>query len=196
MAKKLYEEKQSGVKPGATRAEQTASTQVKTGAPRIGGSTTGKVNNSAQDLYGTTPEYPQYGENNPFNKGNTGKKKTPVQPTAPVQPGTPESNEDKMTPVDPDNQREAPNIDGTLPQYNFDYGDNPQFKFDGNKPQFNTPDQDAAAHQAYEDAMEALEQAKGKTPTYGSQYDDQIHSLYEQIIGRKAFQYDSKTDPL
>ena len=50
--------------------------------------------------------------------------------------------------------------------------------------------------QRYQDAMGALEQMKGKAPTYGSQYDAQIKSLYEEIMGRGPFKYDQKTDPL
>lgn len=48
----------------------------------------------------------------------------------------------------------------------------------------------------YQNAMAALEAMKGQAPTYGSQYDAQIQSLYQQIIGRGPFKYDSKTDPL
>lgn len=48
----------------------------------------------------------------------------------------------------------------------------------------------------YQNAMAALEQMKGKAPTYGSQYDAQIQSLYNEIIGRGPFKYDQKTDPL
>ena len=48
----------------------------------------------------------------------------------------------------------------------------------------------------YQAAMQALQEAMGKTPQYGSQYDAQIQSLYEQIIGRKPFKYDQNTDPL
>ena len=48
----------------------------------------------------------------------------------------------------------------------------------------------------YQGAMAALEKMKGQAPTYGSQYDAQIQSLYAQIMGRGPFQYDQKTDPL
>ena len=48
----------------------------------------------------------------------------------------------------------------------------------------------------YQNAMAALEQMKGQAPTYGNQYDAQIQSLYQQIIGRDPFKYDQKTDPL
>jgi hypothetical protein len=48
----------------------------------------------------------------------------------------------------------------------------------------------------YNNAMTALEQMKGQAPVYGNQYDAQIKSLYEQIMGRGEFKYDQKTDPL
>ena len=48
----------------------------------------------------------------------------------------------------------------------------------------------------YQNAMQTLEQMKGKAPTYGSQYDAQIQDLYQQIIGRGPFKYDQKVDPL
>ena len=63
-------------------------------------------------------------------------------------------------------------------------------------PQFQAPDTDPQLKMQYENAMAALEAAKGKAPTYGSQYDAQIQSLYNQILGRDKFKYDSKTDPL
>ena len=48
----------------------------------------------------------------------------------------------------------------------------------------------------YQKAMSALENMKGQTPTYGNRYDEQIQSLYQQIMNRGPFKYDSKTDPL
>ncbi len=48
----------------------------------------------------------------------------------------------------------------------------------------------------YENAMAALEQARGQAPTYGSEYDAQIRDLYNQIVNRGSFSYDSSTDPL
>lgn len=57
-----------------------------------------------------------------------------------------------------------------------------------------TSDPDLTAR--YNNAMAALEQMKGQAPVYGSQYDAQIKSLYEQIMGRGEFKYDQKTDPL
>lgn len=71
----------------------------------------------------------------------------------------------------------APNYDTTVPSV---FGD--------------TVDPELLAQ--YQNAMAALEAMKGQAPTYGSQYDAQIQSLYQQIIGRGPFKYDSKTDPL
>ena len=92
-----------------------------------------------------------------------------------------------MQDVDPNNLLANPNINGSLPQYQFsnDYG-----------VQFNAPTADPQLQMQYQNAMAALEQMKGKAPTYGSQYDAQIQDLYNQIVGRGPFKYDSKTDPL
>ena len=56
--------------------------------------------------------------------------------------------------------------------------------------------QDPELQKQYQDAMAALEAMKGQAPVYGSQYDAQIQSLYQQIMGRGPFKYDQKTDPL
>jgi hypothetical protein len=71
----------------------------------------------------------------------------------------------------------APNYDRTVPNV---FGD--------------TSDPELTAR--YNNAMTALEQMKGQAPVYGNQYDAQIKSLYEQIMGRGEFKYDQKTDPL
>lgn len=63
-------------------------------------------------------------------------------------------------------------------------------------PQFQQPEVNPELRKAYEEAMSTLERMKGETPTYGSQYDEQIKSLYDQIVGRQPFKYDSATDPL
>lgn len=55
---------------------------------------------------------------------------------------------------------------------------------------------DPELYAQYQNAMAALEGMKGKAPTYGNQYDAQIQSLYQQIVGRDPFKYDQKTDPL
>ena len=102
-------------------------------------------------------------------------------------PASTGSSAPAMQDVDPNNLLANPNIDGSLPQYQFsnDYG-----------VQFNAPAADPQLQMQYQNAMAALEQMKGKAPTYGSQYDAQIQDLYNQIVGRGPFKYDSKTDPL
>ena len=82
-----------------------------------------------------------------------------------------------------------------LPTFAYE-GGRPQFQYDGSDPVFENPGEDAQLHQQYQDAMAALEAMKGKAPVYGSQYDAQIQDLYNQIMNRGAFKYDSKTDPL
>ena len=63
-------------------------------------------------------------------------------------------------------------------------------------PRFTAPAEDEAARLRYEGALAAFEQKRDETPTYESQYDEQIRSLYDQITGRAPFRYDSATDPL
>lgn len=63
-------------------------------------------------------------------------------------------------------------------------------------PRFAAPAEDEAARLRYEGALAAFEQKRDETPTYESQYDEQIRSLYDQITGRAPFRYDSATDPL
>jgi hypothetical protein len=48
----------------------------------------------------------------------------------------------------------------------------------------------------YERTMQALRQAQYQTPNFESSYDEQISSLYDQIINRKPFSYDAASDPL
>ena len=84
---------------------------------------------------------------------------------------------------------------GGLPQYSYD-GKQPEYSDNGSKAVFEHPGEDAQLHQQYQNAMAALEAMKGKAPVYGSQYDAQIQDLYNQILNRGAFKYDSKTDPL
>jgi len=84
---------------------------------------------------------------------------------------------------------------GGLPQYSYD-GEQPEYSYNGSNAVFENPGEDAQLHQQYQNAMAALEAMKGKAPVYGSQYDAQIQDLYNQILNRGAFKYDSKTDPL
>lgn len=58
------------------------------------------------------------------------------------------------------------------------------------------PTADAALVERYSALMQSLDAMEGQKPVYDSRYDEQIQSLYEQIMGRGSFQYDSATDPL
>ncbi len=49
---------------------------------------------------------------------------------------------------------------------------------------------------AYEQALEALEAAKQQLPTYESSYDQQAEALYQQLLNRPKFTYDSGADAL
>lgn len=48
----------------------------------------------------------------------------------------------------------------------------------------------------YQATMQALEGAKTQAPVYGGQYDQQIQDIYQQIVNRKKFSYDTASDPL
>ena len=48
---------------------------------------------------------------------------------------------------------------------------------------------------AYQEALNALNNLTGVTPTYTPSYDDQLSELYNRIIGRGPFQYDLNQDP-
>lgn len=116
--------------------------------------------------------------------------------------------------VTPSNQLSMPQINGALPQYQFQQGQTPtfdyngqpvqfdyngqpvQFNYNGQPVQFQQQQADPALQKQYQDAMATLEKMKGQAPTYGSAYDTQIQDLYQQITGRGPFKYDSKTDPL
>lgn len=53
---------------------------------------------------------------------------------------------------------------------------------------------DPSTNAAYTNAMAALENAKGELPQYAGTYDDQLDSLYQQIVGRDKFKYDLNED--
>lgn len=88
------------------------------------------------------------------------------------------------------------NYDGQLPEFGYQQGNSPQFNYNGQGATFQNAGADPQLQMQYQNAMAALEQMKGKAPTYGRQYDAQIQDLYNQIVGRDKFTYDSKTDPL
>ncbi|MBR0040973.1 MAG: hypothetical protein IJP64_06310 [Oscillospiraceae bacterium] len=83
-----------------------------------------------------------------------------------------------------------------LPDFSFGESPAPRFDYEGRSVQFDNPGPDPALQQQYRDAMAALEQMKGQAPSYGSQYDEQLRELYQQITGRAPFRYDSASDPL
>lgn len=61
------------------------------------------------------------------------------------------------------------------------------------KPQYQY---DASTDAAYQQAIQALQQAQNNMPTYGNTYDQQINDIYNQIVNRDKFQYDINSDML
>jgi hypothetical protein len=57
-------------------------------------------------------------------------------------------------------------------------------------------DYDANTNQDYLDHLAKLQTAQQNRPTYAATYDDQLHSLYDQIVNRDKFRYDAAADPL
>lgn len=55
---------------------------------------------------------------------------------------------------------------------------------------------DPGTNQAYLDALSALQGVQGNKPTYGATYDDELHALYDQIVGREKFRYNAAEDPM
>ena len=75
-------------------------------------------------------------------------------------------------------------------------GEELSFAYTSETPRFNAPAADAELEAQYRGAMQALEEMKHSAPRYGSEYDEQIRALYEQIVTRGPFRYDASTDPL
>ena len=63
-------------------------------------------------------------------------------------------------------------------------------------PQATTPSYDAAANEAYMQAIAALQQAQDAVPSYAGTYDAQLQELYNQIVNRDKFSYDINSDAL
>lgn len=57
-------------------------------------------------------------------------------------------------------------------------------------------DYDPNTDQAYLNQLAKLQTAQQNRPTYAATYDDQLHSLYDQIVHRDKFRYDAAADPL
>ncbi len=56
--------------------------------------------------------------------------------------------------------------------------------------------QGAPKASGYDRAMQALQAAQDRTPSFSSDYDGTIEDLYRKITGRQAFRYDAAADPL
>ena len=55
---------------------------------------------------------------------------------------------------------------------------------------------DASSDAAYQQALQALQQASKETPSYAGTYDAQLEQIYQQIINRDKFKYDLNSDML
>ena len=55
---------------------------------------------------------------------------------------------------------------------------------------------DPSTNDAYQQALEALQQAQGQLPSYKGTYDQQIKDIYDQISNREKFSYDLNADAL
>lgn len=55
---------------------------------------------------------------------------------------------------------------------------------------------DASSDAAYQQALQALQQASKETPTYAGSYDEQLNTIFQQIINRDKFKYDLNSDML
>lgn len=57
-------------------------------------------------------------------------------------------------------------------------------------------DYDPNTDQAYLNQLAKLQTAQQNRPTYSATYDDQLHSLYDQIVNRDKFRYNAAEDPM
>lgn len=64
------------------------------------------------------------------------------------------------------------------------------------KPDYSEYKYDASSDAAYQQALQALQQASKETPTYAGSYDEQLNTIYQQIINRDKFSYDLNSDML
>lgn len=55
---------------------------------------------------------------------------------------------------------------------------------------------DASSDAAYQQALQALQQASKETPTYAGTYDEELDSIYQKIVNREGFKYDLNSDML
>ncbi len=54
----------------------------------------------------------------------------------------------------------------------------------------------AAGDKAYQEALQALREAQGQTPTYSASYDEQMNELFQKIMNREKFSYDPNSDQI
>lgn len=64
------------------------------------------------------------------------------------------------------------------------------------KPDYSEYKYDASSDAAYQQALQALQQASKETPTYAGSYDEQLNTIFQQIINRDTFKYDLNSDML
>ena len=55
---------------------------------------------------------------------------------------------------------------------------------------------DASSDAAYQQALQALQQASKETPSYAGTYDGKLEQIYQQITNREKFEYDLNSDML
>lgn len=62
--------------------------------------------------------------------------------------------------------------------------------------QYASYDYDPNTNQDYLNHLAALQTVQQNKPTYAATYDDQLKSLYDQIVNREKFRYNASEDPL
>ena len=63
-------------------------------------------------------------------------------------------------------------------------------------PDYSKYSYDASSDAAYQQALQALQQASKETPSYAGTYDAQLDQIYQQITNRDKFKYDLNSDML
>lgn len=76
-------------------------------------------------------------------------------------------------------------------QQNTQQAPSPTAGFDYSKYKY-----DASSDEAYQKALAALQAASKETPTYAGTYDEQLNTIYQQILNRDKFKYDLNSDIL
>lgn len=63
-------------------------------------------------------------------------------------------------------------------------------------PDYSKYQYDPSTDAAYQQALQALQQAQQQLPTYNGTYDQQLQNIYDQIVNREKFSYDINKDAL